>query len=308
MSDSWLKLARAEKTLEHLRAECMRSGKKLAVSLLAAKSGIDRKYFYGHIKTPDDELRLRWKMLGDEVKKFNISLSEQHEVSIGEQLSVSDKLRNALIENHSLVETAEQLSFIKTRMEGQLTQAREKNEMLEVRIRSLEVRLHAEPVRSGPLIQFTNKPLILSPDRLTTGDDPLSRAKAWVEAVNELRVVLARPLEKNLYVTIGVPGSGKTTWASALQASNRLPVIFDACSITKSDRYEILDIASVYENVRRIAVLFQVSLDTAIERNSMRCGSNRVPEGTISSMHASVEYPELFDSVEIFDEIIMVQS
>jgi predicted kinase len=143
---------------------------------------------------------------------------------------------------------------------------------------------------------------------LAAGDDSLSRTKAWVKAINELRVVLTRPVEKNLYVTVGVPGSGKTTWASTLQASNKLQLIFDACSITKSDRYEILDIASAYTNIRRIAVLFKVSIDTALERNSFRGISTRVPDEKIRSMFSSIEYPEVFDSSEIFDEIIMVQS
>lgn len=305
---SWLRLAHAEETFEQLRAECLRSGKKMSVSQLAANSGIDRKYFYGHINTPDDELRIRWKKLGDEVKKFNVALNSQHQGSESEQLSDRDKLRNALIENHTLVENAEQLSFIKTRMEGQLNQAREKNEILEARIRSLEVRLHAEPVKDGAFIPFMNKPIMLSPDRLSTGDDSLSRKKAWVSAINELRAVLARPVEKNLYVTIGVPGSGKTTWANAFQAFNRLPIIFDACNITKSNRYEILDVANRHKDVRRIAVVFQVSLDTALKRNRSRVDGKRVPEEKIAAMYASIEYPELYDDLEIFDEIVMVRS
>lgn len=308
MNYSWLKLAHAEETLRHLRTECLRSGKKMAVSQLATKSGIDRKYFYGHINTPDEELRLRWKSLGDEVKKFNLSLDTQPQGSLGEQLSLSDKLRNALIENHTLVESAEQLRFFKNRIEGQLSQAREKNEMLESRIKSLEARLHAATVGGGAIISFTNKPVVLSPDRLATANDSLGRTKGWVSAINELRAVLARPFEKNLYVTIGVPGSGKTTWVSTLQASSRLPVVFDACCITKSDRYEILDIANSYQNVRRVAVVFQVSLDTAIKRNSNRAETKRVPEEKIASMHMSLEYPELFDRLEHFDEIVMVRS
>lgn len=307
MSDSWLRLARAEQSIERLRAVCLRSGKKMSVRQLATESGVDRKYFYGHIKTPDDKLRLRWKRLGDEVKKFNLSLNAGREGANGEQLSDSDKLRNALIENHTLVESAEQLCLIKARMEGQLTQAREKNEILEGRIRSLEGRLNVEPIRSGPYIPFTHKPLVLSPDRIATGNDSLSRTKAWVSAINELRIVLARPLEKNLYLTIGVPGSGKTTWALALQASNRLPVVFDACNITKSDRYEVLNVANSYKDVRCIAVVFRVSLDVALQRNASRVGAKRVPPEVISSMYESIEYPELFDSLELFDEIVMVR-
>jgi hypothetical protein len=307
MSDSWLKLAQAEEAFGIFRTECMRLRKKMAISQLAARSGIDRKYFYGHINTPDDQLRLRWKTLGDEIKKFNVALRERNDSSSEEQLSPGDKLRNALTENYSLVESIGQLRSIKLRMEGQLTQAREKNEMLEERIRSLEVRLYTEPAKSVS-VQFTNRPLVLSPDKLATGDDSLSRTQAWVKAIKELRALLRRPLEKNLYITIGVPGSGKSTWASALQASNKLLVVFDACSITKSDRYEILDIASAYNNIRRIAVIFNVPLNTALERNRFRSLNNRVPEEKISAMYEALEYPELFDDIEIFDEIIMVRS
>ena len=308
MNDSWLKLTRAEHALEQLRSECLRSGKKMAVSQLAKMSGADRKYFYGHLNTPNAELRLRWKRLSDEVKKFNQSLLSSAQAAEVDQLSIKDKLRNALIENYSLVESAGRLNLIKKRLEDHLTQVREKNEALEHRIQLLEARLHETPVMNRPVVPFLHNPVVVSPDSLALGGDSLSRTKAWVKAVSELKILLARPLDKNLYITIGIPGSGKTTWTSAVQPSQRLSLIFDACSLTKSDRYEVLEAAKHLNNVRCIAVVFIVPLETALNRNRQRLESSRVPEEKIIDMYAYIEYPESFDIVVLFDEIILVRS
>lgn len=307
MNDSWQRLTRAENVLEELRSECMHSGKKIAVSRLATMSGVDRKYFYGHVNTPNAELRMRWKSLGDKVKSFNQSLLPSQKVNDGDHLSINDKLRNALIENYTLVESTGRLSVNKKNLEEHLVLAKEKNEVLEQRIRLLEAQQYSGLVTKGAVVPFLHKPVIVSPDSLSTGADSLSRIKAWVAAVRELKILLARPLDKNLYITIGIPGSGKTTWASAVRASLRLPLIFDACSLTKSDRYEILEAAKSSCDVRCIAVVFKVSLDTALDRNGRRVERSRVPEEKIVSMYSSIEYPELFDVVELFDEIIIIR-
>lgn len=308
MRDGRHKLKHAIECFEALCRECSSSGKKLTISAVASMAGVDRKYFYGRINTPHEDLRRCWQTLGEDIKKFNLSQQSLVRNNIVGSSSTGDKLHNALVENYGLVESIEQLKSIRTRLELQLSQMREKIDVLEDRNRVLEVKLTTSPSGSGPIVAFNNKRVIVSPDRWVDGSDQLSRTKAWVAAMKELKSVLSRPLEKNLYVTIGIPGSGKTTWCSKMPASNRLPIVLDACNITRSDRFEVLDIASSYRNVRCIAVAFYVSLETAINRNSVRAKAERVPHDKIASMYESIEYPGLFDDLETFDEIIMVRS
>ncbi|MFJ3466667.1 AAA family ATPase [Pseudomonas sp. NPDC090201] len=308
MSENWLKLKRAQDALEQLRTECLRNGSKMAVARLAVLCDVDRKYFYGHINTPDADLRLRWKSLGDEVRSFNLSRLPLPPHSHEDPLSVEDKLRNALIENYGLVETAGQLTLVNNRLKDHLSQAKEKCEILEGRVKLLEARHSPSSTSNGPIVSFTQKPVVVSPDYFAEGNDSFSRTKAWVAAISELKLMLARPVVKDLYLTIGVPGCGKTTWAGALHPAQRLPLVFDACNLTKSDRYEVLDAASRCDNLRRIAVVFYVPLEVALHRNRQRIESKRVPDNKISKMYASIEYPQLFADDEIFDEIIIVRS
>ena len=67
---------------------------------------------------------------------------------------------------------------------------REKNEALEHRIQLLEARLHETPVMNRPVVPFLHNPVVVSPDSLALGGDSLSRTKAWVKAVSELKILL----------------------------------------------------------------------------------------------------------------------
>ena len=77
-------------------------------------------------------------------------------------------------------------------------------------------------------------------------------------------------------------------------------VIIDATNMYRKTRKDFLDIAKKY-NAETIAVVFEVSRETAIERNKNRgaAGGRNVPEHVIDSMLSKYQVP---DNTE-FDEV-----
>lgn len=129
------------------------------------------------------------------------------------------------------------------------------------------------------------------------------------------------------FVTIGLPGSGKSTWADTMalpvistdairlelfgnesdqehnhevfiEAFKRVrdlleqgsSVIFDATNLTARNRRRIIQIA-LAENAKVIGVLFKVNLNTCIERQEMR--SRKVAADVIYSMAKRFSEPTL---------------
>lgn len=146
----------------------------------------------------------------------------------------------------------------------------------------------------------------------------------------------------NVYILIGAPGSGKSTWGKKFEIDNpgivRLcpdefrakfgwgegdqsvsaqafaatrdgmdaalaagkSVIIDATSMHRKSRKDFLTIAKKY-NTTKIAVVFEVTRETLIERNKKRGqdGGRIVPDDVIDRMLNNYEIPTHVD----FDEI-----
>ena len=146
-----------------------------------------------------------------------------------------------------------------------------------------------------------------------------------------------------VYLTVGVPGSGKSSWVKNVASTNKdivlicpdnirgelsgneadqsvsnkafqlardrmeealkngKSVIIDATSVYKRARQQWLDIAKKY-NAKTIAVVFEVTEQTAVERNAKRAaeGGRNVPTHIIQSMISKYQVPQ---KSEGFDEI-----
>lgn len=146
--------------------------------------------------------------------------------------------------------------------------------------------------------------------------------------------------QKNLWLLVGIPGSGKSTWA--LEQLNALPaehghwisrdmirfglvkegeeyfskekevfnlfvravqadidsnfitdIYVDATHINEASREKLLRRLKNLENVNLNAVVFDISLETCLERNAQRTGRACVPETAIRNMYKNFRNPTL---------------
>jgi predicted kinase len=124
--------------------------------------------------------------------------------------------------------------------------------------------------------------------RVTT---PERNALAWRQCFEVLPVALASagPGGK-LYVLIGAQGSGKTTWAKALQEQDPRAVVFDAILVKRSERAPIL-VEAKRQGVQAIAVWFQTPLAECLARNAARPIDEIVDEQGLRNVFAALEPP-----------------
>jgi hypothetical protein len=294
----------AKACFELMKQETMLTGAVITIAAIAKRTQIDRKYFYGNINTPDSRLREKWIALGKEISSYK--LVQKQIASGSEEPSDGDKLKNAIVENYGLVEQVKQSDEVRDRLKTLWANAQQKVDELEDHVRRLEGQVHIQSVKS-PVVAFNARPTVISPDALRTGEDSLSMKKAWLQALKQLKAVVDTPNKKNVYITIGAPGSGKSTWSSTFTSSNCISVIFDACNLTRSDRYELFDIIRENNRIHVVAVVFCVVLETLEARNSKRISADKLPVEKLRTFYGSIEYPSLFDEHEMFDEILMLR-
>lgn len=303
----------AKTAFAELKAECRHTGKILTVAAVARKAQVDRKYLYGEINTPDEKLKQKWKRLGEQIQAFRNEQRENPDTRTPEKAqklkACEEKLENALRENYGLFENAQHSKDIISRLTSQRDQALSTIDELRERVVLLESeRTSGSPRGGSKVVALNSGGMIISPDALRDSEDKLARKKSWVRALDQLRNALMRPVASDLYLTIGIPGSGKSHWVKRFHSnSGRSAVIFDSTAVSRVERYDILDIARKSPDTRVIAVCFITPVEVAISRNQKRPIAEKVPEERIREMFNQLEYPSVEDKEEIFDEIMIVR-
>lgn len=306
MSSSYEKLEHAISCFHELQQEYVKTGRIITISSVAKRSGIDRKYFYGVINTPDKVLIQRWIALGSEIKE-----SKQNKLASAASahiVSIEDKLKNSLTENYQLLKKLHESGEVKKRLDKLLLSSRIQVERLEKEIRGSEIASLGVVGRPSNVVALINRKVIISPDSFREGNDALSLKKAWVKALSELRAIIDRKNNIELFVTMGLPASGKSTWSDNFTGRGEFSVVFDACNLTKVDRFDLLELVANRDNIKVVGVVFVVALDVLIERNSLRSSNDRVSEEKVRAMHDVFESPSIFDGLECFDELLIVRN
>jgi AAA domain-containing protein len=134
------------------------------------------------------------------------------------------------------------------------------------------------------------------------------RKKAWFDAKAEFSRLMLRKLPMRVYILIGLPCSGKTTWSDNRLGikSDRHSVIIDATNLTMGDRAQWLGLARRAKNVKTCAVRFLVDFMTVRERNELRESSGkRLELSTLESKHDELEEVDI--GFEDFDEMLIVR-
>ena len=144
-----------------------------------------------------------------------------------------------------------------------------------------------------------------------------------------------------LYIMVGVPGSGKSTYAedilsksATIFSSDKLrgellgdenrqdnkdlifstlydrartcilrggSAVIDATNVTKSDRLRVLRHFADIEGLEKIAVVVLATLDECISRNAMR--ERKVPDKVIADFYNKLEKPVLEEGFDFIMEV-----
>lgn len=296
------------------------SGKKHDVSIakICADANVDKIYLFGHRLKEDDPARATYLSLRDEILKFQKSLAAGQEKT--EDRRQSEELRKKYDALLSDVEPLQrELAYFKAQSSndlGELDRSRDRITQLLARIADLESKLatssKATSVAGG--IASRVQKHVVSPDafRVVGGKYRIGSRKqeeeAWGKAYKKLEELLGRSLKMRLYILVGLPCSGKTTWAEDGEvATDRHPVIWDATNLTSMDRYRLAVSLSRFQDLPKTCVYFDTDMEIIRERNrTLRMSDKRMSDDDLTEIKSRLQRPDPYEEVWI-DELIVVR-
>jgi len=296
------------------------SGKKhdVSVAKICTDAGVDKVYLYGFRLKEDSPDRAAYIAFKEEVLEFQKNLGTGVEKSEDKrQLEELNKRYTALLSDCEPLQR--ELAYYKAQSSndgGELDQNRDRLTQLLAKVAELENTIANAPKQgnvAGAISSRVQKHIV-SPDnfRKVGGRYEIgSKAhenEVWANAFKSLENLLSRKLKMRLYVLVGLPCSGKSTWAEeGTVVTDRHPVIFDATNLTSVDRFRFVHSLSKFTDLPKVCVYFDTDMHVIRERNrTLRTAGKQMTDDDLTMLHSKLEKPDPYEETWI-DELIVVR-
>lgn len=296
------------------------SGKKHDVSIkkICTDAGVDKVYLYGFRLKEDSPERAEYIAFKEQVLEFQSNLGVGIEKSEDKrQLEDLNKRYAALLSDFEPLQR--ELSYLRTLSSndgGDLNLNRERMTQLLAKVAELENIIASTPKQgniAGAIVGRIQKHVV-SPDNFrTTGGIYKIGPKAqenevWGNSYKKLEELLSRNLRMRLYILVGLPCSGKSTWVDkGTVATDRHPVIFDAMNLTSIDRFRFIHSLSRFTDLPKVCVYFDTDIALIRERNrTLRTTGKQMSDENLTLLCSNLEKPDPYEEKWI-DELIIVR-
>jgi len=301
------------------RARSTGSVNECSINKICENAGISKSYLHGHRLKDDDPDKTAYLKLKDEINTFRGNFKSSNIVSVEKsELNELQKRYDSLLKSvNPLVRELQQLKQSESAASGSYKDSMDSKTLLLAKIQQLEEQLAAAPTSANVVgaMQRRVARSIVSPDkyRMVAGryqmGNKKSEQEAWTQTYKTLDNLLSRPLKMRLYILVGLPCSGKTTWAenSDLEG-DRHPVVFDATNLKEADRARLVASLGRYEDLSKYCVYFDVDMGDIRRRNrETRTADKQITDDDLAVMKQELEKPDAYTE-EWIEHLIVVRS
>jgi hypothetical protein len=314
------RLAKLREVFGRRQEIARQSGKKHDVSIakICLEANVDKVYLHGYRLNENSPERAEYVAFRHEVLEFQKNLLTGLEKS--EEKQELEELRNryrALLSDCEPLQR--ELAYYKGQSSndlGELDSNRSRMTQLLAKIAELENALANTPKHgnvAGAIASRIQKHVV-SPDNFRTAGgvykigSKAQEGEAWGNAYTKLEELLSRNLKMRLYVLVGLPCSGKSTWSEeVMPATDRHPVIFDSINLTCVDRFRFVYSLSRFADLPKVCVYFDTDMEVIRERNrTLRTTGKQITDENLSILNSKLEKPDPYEEKWI-DELIVVR-
>jgi len=278
-----------------------------SMKVIYEKAGVDKTYVYGHKDSSPENLK-KYEDFVDKVNKFAKAYKTRNEKIVSNEINLEEQLHNARENNFVLQFENNELKLL-------LVDANQKLKTHKAEL-SLQSVINKKDDRTSAASQLNENTIsTICPDDGLIHNNKYEfsnvklRNKAWREAKQKFQKLMRRNIPQRVYILVGLPSSGKSTWANETRDFNkdRHTVIIDATNLTVGERSQWIMLARKGQNIKICAVKFFTEFITIKERNIENIRNNKFIEvSVLETKRDSLE--EIDFEFEDIDEMIVVRN
>ena len=303
-----------EAAFARLKAQAIASGAKsdASASKVLELAKVNRTYFYVKDKLKNTAALAKYHAVRHAIQSFQNNFDTFCSDTVLEQLK--KKLQQAKEQRNHLSKDYIKQQRLIAGLQNDNVALRKKSRLQSEHM--LDV-VHSATTKLSPEANIFGDARIVSPDRYLWRngqylfDDDNIRQKAWERAKEDLKQALTRPLPMRIYLLVGPPCAGKTTWTK--ERSNLYPdlhsVVIDATNLTEFSRLEWISQINKYRSTKdiRVCVVVFITPKAVLQsRNNRREPTKQLDSDVLLKKAEQIEFPNLMR--EDIDELIMVRS
>ena len=306
-----------KEAFSELKVEAVVRGSKNIASAaqVLIKANVNKTYFYTH-KIKDESIQKQYHDIRDTIKAFQDSFQENNDQdsALAKAYAKADKEAERAEKCEHLIEKSrEEIAHLRIKL-------KQKDNLLQnSEIRMIDSANQVSQLRQASstrgVVNFTSAKIV-SPDHYLTVngrydfDDENLRFRAWERSYGDLSELLQRELPTRVYVLIGPPCSGKTSWCNneSSFSNDRHSIVIDSTNLTQTDRMQWFMIINKYilsRDVKTCAVVFDTPVDVLLSRNNLRDLSKKMDDSVIIKKSKKMVWPDL--RIEKFDEMKVIR-
>jgi hypothetical protein len=284
-----------------LKARAIQTNKvnECSITKVAERAGVNKMYLTGNKRFAECGVADKYRAIGQAVLRF------REDFKAGKILSDDQNKIKALEAELDKVKASFYPYFLQIESNksaaesdrAKLREAEDRITLLQAKIVEIETQdFAASGIKAASAFSERLVRTIISPDKhlMVNGEyrfrDENLQNQSWLKSYDELEEALSRSYAKRLYVLVGLPCSGKTTWAGKSDLyPDRHSIIFDATNLTRYDRENLIHRFKRFSNVRKCCVYFDTPIVVIRDRNS----NNRTRDKQLLDEEIDVKMHEL---------------
>lgn len=285
-----------------------------SASKVLKEAKVDRSYLYTD-KLSDKGTQQRYHAIAKSIKSWRDKF-QQNKNSEFENTALAKSERDIKKITEERNNVQKQAAKYLTQVQGlksQIDRMSEQHEKLVEQQTYLAQSIMTTVVPKQSATSFS-KPIVISQDShlYVNGQyrfhDVNLRERAWIICKDELQKALNRKVITRVYLLIGPPCSGKSTWSQEPDVyPDRHSVIIDACNLSRLDRFEWYRVIEASKADCKIcAVYFDTPLSILFTRNNSRPSDKHIDDASLEEKYKSLEAISIVREVFI-DEVKVIR-
>lgn len=295
-------------------ADAAIKNKRLSLTKVAEDAGLNRTCFYKP-NFSNQDLNEQFTSLGEKIKNWNERKKSKQAVTYIDELegkvkTITSSMEAAQLQSASLLAREAKLQAKNGKLVRENFDLKKQIDELTYELIKPEQKSNYNQASTSyfsTVIKFSPDNYIYKNGYYQFENDAL-RNEAWYSVRREVSSELKKTIPTRVYILVGLPGSGKTTWSENFEFYlDKRSIVIDCCNLSYFERSDWVSlIKSSAPEASICAVYFDTPFEVILERNESRPFDRALPKDKLEHYRINFQ-PVDYHKETHFNELIIVR-